>query len=91
MLAKYAIVLQLHRDRPIDLGTTHPGFINLHEVEYAQSGQCMAERCADFVAGRFNLDDVVVSNGINPPKHLRLRRCDLRVALHPEASTDDKR
>ncbi|MDE1179040.1 glycosyltransferase family 9 protein [Paraburkholderia sp.] len=91
-LAPYAVVLQLHRDRPLaNLAEKHSGFIDLHDVEYANSTQCMAQRCADFVGSHFGLRDVVVSNGIKAPTHLRFRRHHARVAMHPEASTDDKR
>lgn len=92
VLADYAVVLQLHRERPLaNIADKHPGFIDLHDVEHAKSGFSMAQRCADFSKARFGLRDAVVSNGITAPKHLLFRRYDARVAMHPEASTDDKR
>ena len=92
VLASYPFVVQMHRDRPLaDLRGWHPGFIDLHDVEYAKNGDCMARRFADFAATRFGLPSVVVSNGISPPTSLRGRRHTSRVAVHPEASTADKR
>jgi heptosyltransferase III len=92
VLANYPRVVQMHRDRPLaDLRGWHPGFIDLHDVEYAKNGDCMARRFADFAAARFGLTDVVVSNGISPPASLQCRRHASRVAVHPEASSADKR
>ncbi|MGF6772378.1 heptosyltransferase-3 [Paraburkholderia sp. GAS199] len=92
VLARYATVVQMHRDRPCaDLQEWHPGFIHLHDVEYAKNGECMAARFAAFAARHFGLRDVVVSNGMRAPAGLVFRRHSTRVALHPEASSDDKR
>lgn len=92
VLQDYAVVLQLHRDRPLmNLASRHPGFIDLHDVEYAKSALPMAQRCAEFTKIHFGLASAVASNGIKAPKHLTFRRHDARVAMHPEASTDDKR
>jgi heptosyltransferase-3 len=92
VLADYPYVIQMHRDRPFaQLGDWHAGFIDLHEVEYARSPYCMAKRFADFAAARFGLQDVVVSNGMRPPAGLVFRKQASRVAIHPEASTEDKR
>jgi len=73
------------------LGERHAGFIDLHEVEYANNPDCMAKRFADFAGARFGLADVVISNGMRAPAGLTFRKYASRVALHPEASTADKR
>jgi hypothetical protein len=92
VLTHYRFVIQMHRDRPLaKLGDWHPGFIDLHEVEYAKNHHCMAKRFADFSATRFDLPAVVISNGICPPARLTFRKHASRVAMHPEASTADKR
>ena len=92
VLTGYQHVIQMHRDRPLtQVGDWHPGFIDLHEVEYADNPHCMAKRFADFAAARFELQNVVISNGMQPPPDLMFRRHASRVAIHPEASTPDKR
>ena len=92
VLTGYQHVIQMHRDRPLtQVGDWHPGFIDLHEVEYADNPHCMAKRFADFAAARFELQNVVISNGMQPPADLVFRRHASRVAIHPEASTPDKR
>lgn len=92
VLTGYAHVIQMHRDRPLaQVGDWHPGFIDLHDVEYADNPHCMAKRFADFAAARFELQNVVVSNGMRPPADLVFRKHGSRVAVHPEASTPDKR
>ncbi|RFU49847.1 hypothetical protein D0B32_03935 [Paraburkholderia sp. DHOC27] len=92
VLARYPLVIQMHRDRPLaDLGSWHTGFVDLHDVEYARSHHCMAQRFADFAATRFGLTDAVTSNGMQAPAELVFRRYGSRVAMHPEASTADKR
>jgi heptosyltransferase-3 len=83
VLTSYPYVIQMHRDRPLaQVGDWHAGFIDLHDV---------AKRFADFAAARFELYDAVVSNGMRPPAGLRFRKHASRVAIHPEASTPDKR
>lgn len=92
VLARYPYVIQMHRDRPLaQLRDWHAGFIDLHEAEYAQNPYCMAKRFADFAAARFDLYDVETSNGMEAPAGLRFRKHVSRVAVHPEASTPDKR
>jgi hypothetical protein len=92
VLTSYPYVIQMHRDRPLaQVGDWHAGFIDLHDVEYAKNPHCMAKRFADFAAARFELYDAVVSNGMRPPAGLRFRKHASRVAIHPEASTPDKR
>jgi len=92
VLADYLHVIQMHRDRPLaQVDDWHAGFIDLHEVEYAKNPYCMAKRFADFAAARFELYDAVTSNGMRPPAGLRFRKHASRVAIHPEASTPDKR
>jgi heptosyltransferase-3 len=92
VLVRHPFVIQMHRDRPLaDVGSWHAGFIDLHDVEYADNSHCMAKRFADFAATRFGLADVVTTNGMRSPAGLTFRRHALRVAIHPEASTPDKR
>jgi heptosyltransferase-3 len=92
VLTNYPFVIQMHRDRPLaQVGDWHAGFVDLHEVEYAKNSHCMAKRFAVFAAARFDLGDAVVSNGMRPPAGLKFRKHASRVAVHPEASTPDKR
>jgi heptosyltransferase III len=92
VLARYPLVIQMHRDRPLaDAGSWHNGFIDLHDVEYADNPHCMASRFASFAAARFGLTDVVTTNGMRAPEGLTFRKYLSRVAMHPEASTADKR
>lgn len=92
VLMNYRYAVQMHQDRPLArVGDWHAGFINLHEVEYAKNSDCMAKRFADFTAARFELDDAAISNGMRPPAGLQFRTHAMRVAIHPEASTPDKR
>lgn len=92
VLAHYPHVIQMHRDRPLaDAHTWHAGFIDLHDVEYADNPDCMARRFAGFAAARFGLTDVEISNGMRAPAGLKFRQYASRVAMHPEASTADKR
>lgn len=92
VLARYPTVIQMHRDRPLaQAGNWHSGFIDLHDVEYADNPHCMARRFADFASTRFGLADVVTTNGMQAPACLTFRKHASRVAMHPEASTADKR
>jgi hypothetical protein len=92
VLARYPLLIQMHRDRPLaDASSWHPGFIDLHDVEYADNPHCMAKRFADFAGARFALADVVTTNGMRAPAGLTFRHHASRVAMHPEASTPDKR
>ncbi|WP_233271899.1 glycosyltransferase family 9 protein [Paraburkholderia acidiphila] len=91
-LASFGVVVQMHRDRPFkQLRAWHAGFVDLHDIEYADDGRCMAHRFAAFAADRFGLQTVEISNGIRAPQELAHRRHAQRVAVHPEASTADKR
>ncbi|WP_258397474.1 glycosyltransferase family 9 protein [Paraburkholderia unamae] len=91
-LAKFGVVVQMHRDRPLKhLRAWHRGFIDLHDIEYETGDRCMAHRFAAFAAAHFALPSVEISNGIHAPQALQYRRHAQRVALHPEASTPDKR
>ncbi|MEX3966577.1 glycosyltransferase family 9 protein [Paraburkholderia sp. EG286B] len=91
-LASFGVVVQMHRERPFKhLRTWHPGFVDLHDIEYADDGRCMAQRFAAFAAAHFGLQTVEISNGIRAPLDFQRRRYAQRVAVHPEASTADKR
>ena len=91
-LAPYEIVVQMHRDKPVaNLADLHPRVYDLHEVSYSDPPGGMAERFADFCRHELGLSDVGLTNGITPPSSLRHRQHLRRIAIHPEASTDDKR
>jgi len=91
-LQSFEFVIQQHRDSPLkNFETWHKGFLDLHDVEYADSGLCMAERFAKFTAARFGLKNAEVSTGIRPRPGLVFRKYATRVALHPAASSGDKR
>ncbi|WP_245623779.1 glycosyltransferase family 9 protein [Paraburkholderia nodosa] len=91
-LGSFGVVVQMHRDRPFKhLRAWHPGSVDLHDIEYADDGRCMAQRFAAFAAVHFELKTVEISNGIRAPLEFQHRRYAQRVAVHPEASTADKR
>ena len=91
-LESFDVVVQMHRDRPFkDLRAWHSGFVDLHDIEYADDGRCMADRFAAFAVTHFGLQTVETSNGIRAPREFQQRRYAQRVAVHPEASTADKR
>ncbi|SMG26846.1 glycosyltransferase family 9 protein [Paraburkholderia susongensis] len=92
LLAPYDTVLQMHRNQPMPrLTEAHPCVLDLDEVVFGDRSGCMAERFADFCRDELGLPDVDLSNGITPPPALRHRHYIRRIAIHPEASTEDKR
>lgn len=91
-LESFQVIVQMHRDRPLaDAGAWHKGFIHLHEAEYADNDDCMAKRFAGFAAATFGLPRAVATNGMQAPPGRVFRRHARRVAIHPEASSADKR
>lgn len=92
LLARYDTVLQMHRDQPITrLTDVHPCVVYLDEIEFGDRSGCMAERFAAFCRDELGLSNVDLYNGITPPPTLRHRHYIRRIAIHPEASTEDKR
>ncbi|WP_233836463.1 glycosyltransferase family 9 protein [Paraburkholderia sp. ZP32-5] len=90
--APYDVVLQMHRHQPLaHLRDVHPNVRDLDDVIFGDRPGCMAERFADFCRDSLGLREVVTGNGITPPATLRHRIHQRRVAIHPEASTEDKR
>ncbi|WP_238812795.1 glycosyltransferase family 9 protein [Paraburkholderia sp. SG-MS1] len=92
LLAPYDTVLQMHRHQPMPrLTEVHPCVLDLEKVCLVDRSGCMAERFADFCRDELGLSNVGLHNGITPPPALRHRQYIRRVAIHPEASTEDKR
>jgi heptosyltransferase-3 len=92
LLAPYDMVLQMHRDRPLrHFRKVHPRAVDLDEIVFGDWPGCMAERFANFCSNELGLSDVGLDNGITLPPTLRHRRYIRRIAIHPEASTEDKR
>jgi heptosyltransferase-3 len=92
LLAPYDIVLQMHRDQPMPhLTEAHPCVLDLDKVVFGDHPGCMAERFATFCRDELGLSNVGLYNGITPPPALRHRHYIRRIAIHPEASTEDKR
>jgi heptosyltransferase-3 len=91
-LAPYHTVLQMHRNQPMPrLTETHPRVLDLDKVVFGDRSGCMAERFADFCRDELGLSNVGLYNGMTPPPTLRHRQYIRRIAIHPEASTEDKR
>ncbi|HTI18021.1 MAG TPA: glycosyltransferase family 9 protein [Trinickia sp.] len=92
LLAQFDTVLQMHTHQPIPrLAQIHPRVCHLDAIDVENRPGCMAENFADFCRRELGLQDVRHSNGMMPPSGL-MHRCHVRrVAIHPEASTQDKR
>ncbi len=93
-LAAFETVFQLHDDYPFDtLHRVHPNGVFLGRVPKASSSAAMVDRLADYCRTDLRLGNVDRGNGITPPAGLSLvhRRHTKRVAIHPTASTADKR
>jgi len=91
-LRDYPTVLQMHDHQPIPRLTEHlPQARTLREVEYSKHGACMAERFAAYAQATFDLAHASIDNGLTPPVNKRYRLHRMRVVIHPEATTDDKR
>ena len=91
-LLGFDTVIQMHRNRPFaGLDRLHPGVILLDHLCRARSSESMADRLALFCRDELGLLDAGKSNGLTPPPGLLHRKYPLRVAIHPTASTVDKR
>jgi hypothetical protein len=85
-------VIQMHGNRPFaGLDRLHPGVILLDHICRARSSESMADRLALFCRNELGLLNAGKSNGLTPPPGLLHRKYPLRVAIHPTASTVDKR
>jgi hypothetical protein len=91
-LARFDTVIQLHANKPfVNLERLHPNVIVLAHLCSADSTESMAERLTRFCRDELHLASVDKGNGITPLPGLRHRQRLLRVAIHPMASTTDKR
>jgi heptosyltransferase-3 len=91
-LVPFDTVIQLHANKPfVNLERLHPNVIVLAHLCSANSTESMAERLTRFCRDQLSLASVDKGNGITPLPGLRHRQCPLRVAIHPMASTIDKR
>ncbi|WP_260853993.1 glycosyltransferase family 9 protein [Paraburkholderia sp. BCC1886] len=91
-LAPFDVVLQMHVEQPVPmLRTLHHRVFDMDSVIFGDRAGCMAERFADFCRQELALANVGMETGMTPPPLLRHRRHGMRVAIHPEASTEDKR
>ncbi|WP_233836464.1 glycosyltransferase family 9 protein [Paraburkholderia sp. ZP32-5] len=91
-LRDFDLVIQLHRDRPFaDLDRRHHNVMLLDHVCRAHSHEAMAERLARCCREEIGLGEAGKDNGICAPLKLQHRKHMRRVAIHPMASTSDKR
>ncbi|HWT34984.1 MAG TPA: glycosyltransferase family 9 protein [Paraburkholderia sp.] len=92
LLRAFDTVIQLHADRPVArLEQRHPNAIVLEHLCRASSREAMAARLAQYCRESLRLHHAEPGNGIEVPAWLMHRRHALRVAIHPTASTADKR
>ncbi|WP_244195957.1 glycosyltransferase family 9 protein [Paraburkholderia susongensis] len=85
-------VIQMHSNRPFTgLDRLHPRVILLDHICRARSSESMADRLALFCRDELGLPNAEKNNGIVPPPELQHRKYPFRVAIHPTASTVDKR
>jgi heptosyltransferase III len=92
VLAPYDRVLQMHAHQPkADLPAIHPHVRILEPITLGDEGGCMAHRFAEFCRSELGLLNADIGNGLSAPASLQHRRYRQRVAIHPEASTADKR
>jgi hypothetical protein len=91
-LHDFDTVIQMHSNRPFaGLDRLHPRVITLDHIVSARSSESMADRLALFCRDELGLTNGEKSNGIMPPPGLNHRKYPFRVAIHPTASTLDKR
>ncbi|PLZ03087.1 glycosyl transferase [Burkholderia sp. WAC0059] len=91
-LASCDLVLQMHGHQPVpNLTALHANVQVLAPMTLSRTGGSIARRFAEFCRAELGLADAGADNGITPPPGLRHRRHARRVAIHPEASTPDKR
>jgi hypothetical protein len=91
-LAGFDRVIQMHRNKPFaGLEQADPRVILLDHICRVRSPHSMAHRLARFCQDEFGLASAHKSNGMTAPAGLQHRKYPLRVAIHPTASTADKR
>lgn len=93
-LAEFNTVFQLHDDYPFaTLHRSHPNGVFMGRLPKASSTAAMVDRVADYCREDLQLPDVDRGNGMTAPvaRQLVHRRHATRVAIHPTASTADKR
>ncbi len=92
VLAPFDRVLQMHVHQPtVGLPGIHPDVRIFGPVTLGGAGGCMAHRMAGFCRVELGLPHAEIDNGLSAPPELQHRRNRRRVAIHPEASTPDKR
>lgn len=92
MLRPFDTVIQLHANRPVPrLEQRHPDALVLEHLCRASSTEPMAGRLAQFCRESLRLHHAEPGNGLAVPAGLIHRKHRLRVAIHPTASTPDKR
>jgi hypothetical protein len=92
MLRPFDTVIQLHADRPVpSFAQRHPHAIVLEHLFRARSTEALAGRLAQFCRESLHLSHAQTNNGLAAPAGLIHRKHRLRVAIHPTASTPDKR
>ncbi|MBN3755647.1 glycosyltransferase family 9 protein [Paraburkholderia sp. Tr-20389] len=92
LLRQFDTVIQLHADRPVPrLAQRHPAAIVLEHLCRAPSPEAMAARLTHFCRESLHLRHAQMDNGLSVPAGLIHRKHALRVAIHPTASTADKR
>lgn len=92
LLRSFDTVIQLHADRPVyRLEQRHRGAIVLEHLCRARSTVSMTERIAQYCRDSLHLPHAEPGNGIAIPAGLVRRKHGGVVAIHPTASTPDKR
>lgn len=92
LLRPFDTVIQLHANRPVSrIEQRHPHVLVLEHLCRARSTHAMAERLAQYCRESLHLSHAQTGNGLTAPAGLIHRRHRLRVAIHPTASTPDKR
>jgi len=91
-LRPFYTIIQLHANRPVPrLEQRHPDVLVLEHLCRAPSTEPMAARLAQFCRESLRLQHAEPGNGLAVPAGLVHRKHPLRVAIHPTASTPDKR
>ncbi|WP_109480818.1 glycosyltransferase family 9 protein [Paraburkholderia sp. C35] len=91
-LRAFDTVIQLHANRPVmNVAQRHPHAMVLEHLCRVRSTQALAGRLAQFCRESLQLSHAETANGLTAPAGLIHRRHRMRVAIHPGASTPDKR
>ncbi|TXC82982.1 glycosyltransferase family 9 protein [Paraburkholderia azotifigens] len=92
LLRPFDTVIQLHADRPVPrLEQRHPNAVVLEHLCRSSSPEAMATRLAHYCRESLRLPRAETGNGLAVPAGLTHRKHARRVAIHPTASTADKR